>query len=100
MNRERNLLLSASRMLQSGFIFCVVLQFADVKADDWTTYQHDSAHTGRSAASFDPLLLKKMWTGNSSAVPLVVGNTLYALGASVTSYNLFSGAKNWSQTYG
>jgi hypothetical protein len=108
MNRERNLLLSASRMLRSGFILCVVLQFGDAKADDWTTYQHDAAHTGRSTADFAPTSLTKVWGSSSgNTQPIVVGNTLYELTSSgntsnplaLNSYNLATGQKNWTTNF-
>jgi hypothetical protein len=100
--------LAASQMLRCGFILCVVLQFGDAKADDWTTYQHDAAHTGRSTANFDPASLTKVWGSSSgNSQPIVVGNALYDLSNSgattnplaLTSYNLVTGQKNWSANF-
>src|SRR3954467_2492386 len=99
---------SASQMLRCGFVLCAVLQFGDVKADDWTTYQHDAAHTGRSIADFDPTSLTKIWGSSSgNTQPIVVGNSLYHLSGSgdpinpiaLTSYNLLTGQKNWSANF-
>src|SRR3954469_23269938 len=97
--------LSASQMLRYGFILCAVLQFGNAKADDWMTYQHDAAHTGRSTADFDPTTLTKIWGSNSgNTQPIVVGNSLYELTGNgftrapvtLTSYNLATAQKNWS----
>jgi hypothetical protein len=77
-------------------------------ADDWTTYQHDNAHTGRSSANFDPTLLKKAWgsTGLRFQHPIVAGDAIYDVRGNghivnpttVTSYN-FSGTKKWTFDY-
>jgi hypothetical protein len=100
--------LSAFQMLRCGVILCVVLQFGDVKADDWTTYQHDAAHTGRSSANFNPVSLTKIWGSSSgNTQPIVVGNNLYVFEGSgdpinpiaLTSYNLLTGQKNWSANF-
>ncbi len=109
MNLKRNCLLSAFEMLQSGFILCVVLQFGDAKADDWTTYQHDAAHTGRSSETFNPLLLKNTWGETFSLTrpypptPVVAGDSLYnivgASGTTITSYNVRNGTTRWSASY-
>src|SRR2546425_3289969 len=92
-----------------GAFFCIVLlQARLIIADDWTTYQHDAAHTGRSAAAFSPTSLTKVWglsSGNTQ--PIVVGNNLYDLAGSgdpinpiaLTSYNLLTGQKNWSANF-
>jgi hypothetical protein len=51
----------------------------DARGDDWTAYQHDSSHTGRSGASFDPRDARLGWSaprGYSS--PVVVGQTVVA----------------------
>jgi hypothetical protein len=100
--------LPAIQMLRCGFILGVVLQLGNAKADDWTTYQHDAAHTGRSTADFDPTSLIKVWgSSGGNSQPIVVGNNLYDLAGSgdpinplaLTSYNLLTGQKNWSTTY-
>ena len=93
-----------ARGSSGGLVLCVVLLAAGrLYADDWPTYQHDSGHTGRSPADFNPTLLKKAW-GTPLGTrwfdnPVVVGNTLYTLQDGLTSYNLLNGAKNWSHTY-
>jgi hypothetical protein len=76
-----------------------------ILADDWATYQHDAAHTGRSSATFDPTLLKATWgeTYSGPVFPVVAGNSLYEIrgngSATLTSYNLLSGKKNWTTTF-
>src|SRR5882757_2239639 len=80
-------------------------------ADDWPCYQHDAWHTGDSSALVNPQALSLAWTAPSSptgySTPVIVGNTIYAtqnqqgIGGSqttVTSFNLATGAVNWSYT--
>ena len=96
------LLLSAA-VAHCGAIFCATLLFdVCVFADDWQTYQHDSAHTGRSTATYNPALLKKAWgvAEFAQVFPIVAGNSLYEIrnnsSNTVSSFNLISGQKNWS----
>src|SRR5436190_9295846 len=93
----------------SGAILCTMLLPAgSVLADDWPTYQHDSAHTGRSSAAFDPSLLKKAWgTTDFSYSAVVAGNSIYAIRGNgrltnpttITSFNLQNGSQNWSYDF-
>jgi hypothetical protein len=80
-----------------------------VAADDWPYYQHDAGHTGDSNASVNPQALSLAWTAPSStfgySTPVIIGNTIYAtqpgLSGSLTtvsSFNLSTGALNWSYT--
>src|SRR6476646_3096022 len=81
------------------FLCAAILATGPTNADDWPTYQHDSAHTGRSAATFDPTLLTKKWglTNSAMMTPVVAGNSLYNVkGSALTSYNVFTGQQNWS----
>lgn len=100
--------LRAPQILRFGVLLYFVLQSKGAKADDWTTYQHDAAHTGRSTADFDPTTLKRVWGSSSkNTQPIVVGNTLYDLTKSedplnpvaLISYNLATGQKNWSTNF-
>ena len=67
-------------------------------ADDWSTYQHDPAHTGYSAASINAPLLAHVWStpaGYSS--PTIANGFLYATSnSSVTAFNLANGSIAWS----
>lgn len=78
---------------------------APVKADDWSSYQHDPAHTGRSSAVIDPNALTLAWSAPAGySTPLVVGNSVYATknaGGSgglttVSSFSLSTGLTLWS----
>jgi len=77
-----------------------------VAADDWPYYQHDARHTGDSNASVNPQALSLAWTAPSStsgySTPVIVGNTIYATQpgslTKVSSFNLSTGAINWSYT--
>lgn len=80
------------------------LQAASINAGDWSTYQHDNAHTGRSPADFSPAQLQKLWGSTQYRRPIVVGNSIYGIGTysssamSLASLNLYSGQLNWSST--
>jgi hypothetical protein len=102
--------LSASQMLRCGVAFGILLQLGgSACADDWTTYQHDSAHTGRSSDTFNPLLLKNTWGKTFSLTrpypptPVIAGDSLYnivgASGTTITSYNVLNGATRWNASY-
>ncbi|MEK6644541.1 MAG: PQQ-binding-like beta-propeller repeat protein [Planctomycetota bacterium] len=77
-------------------------------ADDWTTYQHDAAHTGRSTALFDPTELVKAWSAPQGySQPLIVGDKVFSMRnqqgigsdvTSVSSFQLSNGAVNWTYT--
>src|SRR6266496_2263537 len=80
-------------------------------ADDWPYYQHDASHTGDSSALVSPQALSLVWTAPSSptgySTPVIVGNTIYAMQnqqgvgnsqTTVSSFNLATGAINWSYT--
>src|SRR5690349_6957404 len=109
MKCKPSFILSARQLLTIGLTLCLGIYLGHAaRADDWTTYQHDAAHTGRSSANFDPTLLKKVWglsAGNTQ--PIVVGNNLYELTGSgdpihpirLNSYNLPTGQKNWSADF-
>ena len=78
------------------------------RADDWSTYQHDPQHTGRSEANFDASTLTKNWSAPQGyAIPLVIGSTVYAMNnqqgvggpgvtTDVSSFNLSNGSVNWT----
>ena len=86
----------------------VAILFArSVVADDWPYYQHDVWHTGDSSATVNPQALSLAWSAPSStfgySTPVIIGNTIYAtqpgLSGSLTtvsSFNLSTGAINWS----
>jgi outer membrane protein assembly factor BamB len=75
-------------------------------ADEWTAYQHDVGHTGRSAADFDPRSLAKVWSAPEGyATPLVVGPNVIATRngqnasgqrTDYTSFGLAGGNVNWT----
>ena len=83
-----------------------------VAADNWPYYRHDAEHTGNSSAIVDPPALSLAWTAPSFftggySTPVIVGNTIYAmqnqqgysgggLRTRVTSFNLSTGAINWT----
>src|SRR5437867_5060122 len=82
-----------------------------VVADDWPYYQHDPSHTGNSSAVVDPQSLSLTWTAPSFptgySTPVIIGNTIYAMQnqqgngqsqTTVSSFDLSSGAINWSYT--
>ena len=89
-----------------------ILFTRSVVADDWPYYQHDASHTGYSSAIVDPQALSWAWTAPSFftggySTPVIVGNTIYAmqnqqgysggaLRTRVTSFNLSTGAINWT----
>ena len=69
--------------------------------DDWGSFQHDVAHSGRSMAAINPSKLAFAWNAAGYTNPLVVGNNLYASGLGsgqpvVSSFNLSTGTLNWS----
>ncbi|MFZ3374945.1 MAG: hypothetical protein WA183_05280, partial [Chthoniobacterales bacterium] len=89
------------------FLLLILLSTSFVRravGDDWPDYQHDTAHTGRSNAVVDPTALSLAWSApHGYTTPLVVGNTVYATkngGANgtttISSFDLFTGAINWS----
>jgi hypothetical protein len=88
-----------------------ILLARSVVADDWPYYQHDAWHTGNSGAFVNPQALSLAWTAPSSptgySTPVIVGNTIYAMQnqggngnshTTVSSFNLSTGAINWSYT--
>jgi hypothetical protein len=89
----------------------VTLLARSVVADDWPYYQHDAQHTGDSSALVNPQSISLAWSAPSSptgySTPVIVGNSIYAMqnqqgiGGSqttLTSFNLATGAVNWSYT--
>ena len=90
-------------VLKRAVFFAFLLVDGMAKAEDWTTYQHDTAHTGRTSADFDPTLLQKAWSAPQGyGTPLIAGNAVYAMkngSTAVTSFNLSNGAINWSDPY-
>src|SRR5262249_16969172 len=90
-------------------LWCVLVILPELTlADAWATYQHDSAHTGRSTVAFNPTSLEKAWSApRGYSIPLVVKNTIYSMqngGGSgdpttVTSFNALNGSQNWSVSY-
>jgi hypothetical protein len=96
---------ATSTRLLSTIVLGSLIAFATSRTfgDDWTTFQHDTAHTGRSSATFDPTLLTKTWGSTQYVSTIVVGNQLYAVRSgtgttSVGSFNLFTGQQNWSRS--
>jgi len=90
-------------------VAAAILFARSVAADDWSYYRHDAWHTGNSSALVTPQALSLAWTAPSStfgySTPVIVGNTIYAtqpgLSGSLTkvsSFNLSTGAINWSYT--
>ena len=86
-----------------GLILCA----RSVVADDWPYYQHDSQHSGNSSAVVNPQALSLAWTappgGFGYSTPVIIGNTIYAMQpglsgsqTTVSSFNLSTGAINWS----
>jgi hypothetical protein len=88
-----------------------ILFARSVVADDWPYYQHDAWHTGDSSAFVNPQALSLAWTPPSSptgySTPVIAGNNIYAMqnqqgiGGSqttVSSFDLLTGAINWSYT--
>ncbi len=89
-----------------------VLFARSVVADDWPYYQHDAWHTGNSSAVVNAQALSLAWTAPSPppstfgySTPVIIGNTIYAtqeaLNGSLTtvsSFDLSTGAINWSYT--
>jgi len=88
-----------------------ILFAGSVAADDWRYYQHDASHTGNSSAVVDPQALSLVWSAPSLptgySTPVIVGNNIYAmqnqggygeLQTTVSSFDLSTGAINWSYT--
>lgn len=78
-----------------------VLGAASVQAGLWGSYQHDSAHTGRTNAAVMPTKLSLAWTAPDYRSPLIAGDTLYAknihgLSTDVTAFSLADGAVKWT----
>ncbi|MGE5213409.1 MAG: hypothetical protein ACM3NN_06935 [Nitrospirota bacterium] len=89
-----------------------ILFTRSVVADGWPYYQHDATHTGYSTAVVNPQALSWAWTAPSFftggySTPVIVGSTIYAmqnqqgysgggLRTRVTSFNLATGAINWT----
>ena len=78
-----------------------------VRADDWETYQHDTAHTGFSNSSpYAPGLVLKWSAPTGYATPQIVGNDVIATKngqgtgtpTTISSFQLDTGALNWSYT--
>jgi hypothetical protein len=91
--------------------FFVVAFFAvlQASAEDWSAYQHDTAHTGRSAASVNVPFLNIAWTSPTGYTsPSIVGNTVYATKGvefvsgnttpSISAFDLATGAIKWTFT--
>src|SRR4051812_43847411 len=102
MNHSLNAIISiSSRTSRVGPLLCALLVCARmVVADDWATYQHDNAHTGRSSADFDPTLLQKAWGSTEFSHPIVIGNSVFAYNSSqgrigLASLNLLNGQQLW-----
>jgi hypothetical protein len=77
-------------------------------SSDWSTYQHDAAHTGRGSGDFDPALLQKAWGSTQYFKAMVAGDSVYGIrgdgqGSSLAAFNLSNGqqkwSKGWSDTY-
>ncbi|MGB9475343.1 MAG: PQQ-binding-like beta-propeller repeat protein [Candidatus Udaeobacter sp.] len=88
-----------------------ILFARSVVAADWPYYQHDASHTGNSSAVVDVQALSLVWTAPSLptgySTPVIVGNHIYAmqnqqgfgeLETTVSSFDLATGAINWSYT--
>jgi hypothetical protein len=75
---------------------------------DWPTYQADAQHSGLTSSAVNPFNLTKSWSAPQGyGIPLIVGNTIYSMrnqqgiGSDVTtvrSFNLVTGAENWTYT--
>ncbi|HEY7118638.1 MAG TPA: PQQ-binding-like beta-propeller repeat protein [Tepidisphaeraceae bacterium] len=93
-----------------GFLVAIVLigVSSAARGDEWTMYQHDVAHTGRSTASFDPRTITRSWSAPAGyATPLIVGGDVIAMrnqqgvgsdSTSIRSFRLSDGAVNWTYT--
>jgi hypothetical protein len=83
-----------------------VLATAPLRADDWQSYQHDPARTGRSTAVINPRKLTVGWKAPVGySTPLIVGDRIYStrngqgIGGSatvITAFELATGAVIWS----
>lgn len=72
----------------------------------WTTYQADTQHTGRSSVNVNPMNLAFQWQAPQGySVPLIVGNSIYSMRnqqgvggdiTSIRSFDLASGSANWT----
>jgi hypothetical protein len=82
---------------------------AEARGEDWPAYQHDSSHTGRSGASFDPRDARLGWSApRGYATPVVVGQTVVATRngeygpfqtrptPAVSAFDLRTGAMKWT----
>jgi hypothetical protein len=73
----------------------------------WPTYQGDIQHTGYTSATVDPSQIAVGWQAPQGyGVPLIVGNTVYAMrngqgsgdSTTIRSFNAATGAANWTYT--
>lgn len=83
-----------------GLAFCF-LGTASLQAGLWGSYQHDSAHTGRTNAAVRPTKLSLAWTAPEYQSPLIAGDTVYAKkitgdSTDVTAFSLADGAVQWT----
>src|SRR5437764_9399761 len=105
LDRNRYTVNAMSGLIQIQLVAAgAILLAGSVVADDWPYYQHDAGHTGNSSAVVNPQALSLAWTAPSGyAIPLIVGNSIYAMinfggtrGSPISSFNLSTGAINWT----
>ena len=92
-------LIKASQLIVG--LAVVILGGANARADNWGSYQHDPAHTGRTNSPVNPAKLSLAWTAPEYNGPLVIGDTLYAkrihdLSTDVSAFSLADGALLWT----
>jgi PQQ-like domain len=92
-------LIKASQLIVG--LAVVILGGANARADNWGSYQHDPAHTGRTHSPVNPTKLSLAWTAPEYSSPLIVGDTLYAkriydLSTDVTAFAVADGAVLWT----
>jgi hypothetical protein len=110
MRRSSGIASSSAAPTRSAFILASMALVATApvtRADDWPAYQHDTAHTGYTAASPDPRKLTLKWSAPTGySTPLIVGSNVIAtrngggtgLPTTISSFNIDTGAVNWSYT--
>lgn len=80
---------------------CLAPTGSGLLAQQWAHYQHDAAHTGRTAAAVKPAKLALAWSTPGYTGALILGDTLYAkshvgLSTAVSSFSLADGQLNWT----
>ncbi|MBM3985016.1 MAG: hypothetical protein FJ296_04895 [Planctomycetes bacterium] len=79
----------------------LTLSVRPLHALQWAHYQHDAAHTGRTAAAVKPAKLASAWSAPGYTGALILGRTLYAksrvgLSTAVSAFSLVDGQVQWT----